>query len=222
MTQPRIPVAGEPVPRTSVPRLLVLTDRAQARSAGRSLPATVLEAASAGAHAVLMREKDLSSPQRRDLATQLSIITADFSTQLLVASDPELAAAVGRGVHLAAIDDPVPAALRQQLLVGRSCHDRTQVAAAVAEGVDYVTVSPVALTASKPGYGPALGIDGLAALIEVAGDVPVLALGGVQPDTVAGALEAGAHGVAVMGAVMRAETPAKIVTRLLDQLKALS
>jgi thiamine-phosphate pyrophosphorylase len=92
----------------------------------------------------------------------------------------------------------------------------------VAEGVDYVTVSPVALTASKPGYGPALGIDGLAALIEVAGDVPVLALGGVQPDTVAGALEAGAHGVAVMGAVMRAETPAKIVTRLLDQLKALS
>jgi thiamine-phosphate pyrophosphorylase len=56
----------------------------------------------------------------------------------------------------------------------------------------------------------------------VAGDVPVLALGGVQPDTVAGALEAGAHGVAVMGAVMRAETPAKIVTRLLDQLKALS
>lgn len=201
-----------------VPRLLVLTDREQASSAGRSLRPTVLDVAAAGAPAVLLREKDLGRRRRRNLATQLSAVTGGLGTALLLAGDPELAADVGVGVHLAAADDPVPADLRDQLLVGRSCHDRAEVEAAVTEGVDYVTVSPVATTTSKPGHGPPLGADGLADLVALAGEVPVLALGGVTPDNAAEFTTAGAHGVAAMGAVMRAEKPAAVVTRLLDQL----
>lgn len=201
-----------------VPRLLVLTDREQASSADRSLRPTVLDVAAAGAPAVLLREKDLSRRRRRNLATQLSAVTGGLGTALLLAGDPALAADVAVGVHLAAADDPVPADLRDQLLVGRSCHDRAEVEAAVTEGVDYVTVSPVATTTSKPGHGPPLGADGLAGLVAVAGDVPVLALGGVTPDNAAEFVAAGAHGVAVMGAVMRAEKPAAVVTRLLEQL----
>lgn len=201
-----------------VPRLLVLTDREQASSAGRLLRPTVLDVAAAGAPAVLLREKDLSRRRRGNLATQLSAVTGGLGTALLLAGDPELAADVAVGVHLAAADDPVPADLRDRLLVGRSCHDRAEVEAAVTEGVDYVTVSPVATTTSKPGHGPPLGADGLADLVAVAGDVPVLALGGVTPDNAAEFTDAGAHGVAVMGAVMRAEKPAAVVTRLLEQL----
>lgn len=196
-----------------VPRLLVLTDREQAR---RSLRVTVLEAAAGGAPAILLREKDLDRDRRRRLGTQLSAVTGGLGTSLLVAGDPELAAEVGVGVHLAADDAPVPAELRDQLLVGRSCHDRDEVTAAVAEGVDYVTVSPVAETPSKPGHGPALGVDGLEDLVAAAGDVPVLALGGVTPETAGTWRDAGAHGVAVMGAVMRAEEPATVVSALLE------
>lgn len=206
-------------PLRDVPRLLVLTDREQAADAGRALRPTVLDVAAAGAPAVLLREKDLSRRRRRNLATQLSAVTGGLGTALLVAGDPELAADVGSGVHLAATDDPVPSELRGQLLVGRSCHDRAEIEAAVAEGVDYVTVSPVAPTTSKPGHGPPLGPDGLAALVEVAGEVPVLALGGVTPDNAADLIAAGAHGVAVMGAVMRAEQPAAVVARLLEALE---
>ncbi len=205
-------------PQRPVPRLLVLTNREQASSAGRSLRPTVLDVAAAGAPAVLVREKDLSRRRRRNLATQLSAVTGGLGTDLLLAGDPELAADVAIGVHLAADDDPVPAELREQLLFGRSCHDRAEVEAAVAEGVDYVTVSPIATSTSKPGHGPPLGTDGLAALVEAAGDVPVLALGGVTPDNAAEFVATGAHGVAVMGAVMRAEKPAAVVTRLLEQL----
>jgi thiamine-phosphate pyrophosphorylase len=71
-----------------------------------------------------------------------------------------------------------------------------------AEGCDYVTISPVFATTSKPGYGPALGLEGLAALIP--GAPPSYALAGVGVADVAGCLAAGAHGVAVMGPVMRA------------------
>lgn len=205
-----------PPPGAHVPRLVVLTDREQAR---RSLRVTVLEVAAAGAPAVLLREKDLDRDRRRRLGTQLSAVSGGLGTALLVAGDPELAAEVGSGVHLGAADDPVPEDLRGELLVGRSCHDREEVLAAVAEGVDYVSVSPVAETASKPGHGPPLGPDQLADLVAAAGDVPVLALGGVAPGNVEAWLRAGAHGVAVMGAVMRAKQPADVVKDLLDHLE---
>ena len=48
--------------------------------------------------------------------------------------------------------------------------------------------------------------------------MPVLALGGIDVPTAAGALAAGAHGVAVMGAVMRAPAPAALVAALLREI----
>lgn len=199
---------------SAVPRLLVLTDRTQCEAAGRTLVDTVAAAVDAGAPAILLREKDLPASERHRLATLLVEVTAAHGARLVVASDPDLAAAVGAaGVHLAA-DDPVPDA--DELLLGRSCHDADEVVRAIADDVDYVTVSPVASTASKPGYGPALGVDALATLAAGAAPVPVLALGGMTPATTGEALAAGAHGVAVMGAVMGADDPARQVTKFLD------
>ena len=63
---------------------------------------------------------------------------------------------------------------------------------------------------SKPGYGPPLGT-------EVLADLPVatFALGGVDAASVGACRRAGAAGVAVMGAVMRADDPAAVVRSLL-------
>lgn len=203
---------------SAVPRLLVLTDRTQCEAAGRTLVDTVAVVAAAGAPAILLREKDLPVTERRRLAARLVETTAAHGARLVVASDPDLAAAVGAaGVHLAA-DDPVPDPVpdTEELLLGRSCHDADEVAGAVADGLDYVTVSPVVATPSKPGYGPALGLDALATLAGGAAPVPVLALGGMTPATTRQVLAAGAHGVAVMGAVMGAADPAREVTQFLD------
>lgn len=79
-------------------------------------------------------------------------------------------------------------------------------------------VSPFAATASKPGYGPALGPAGLAALVP--GGPPAYALGGVRPDDVRACLAAGAHGVAVMGPLMRdPQLAAAYVAALTDALE---
>lgn len=198
---------------TDVPRLLVLTDGDQASDAGRSLRATLLDVAAAGAPVVLFREKDHDDRKRLKVARQLAATVRGLGAELIVASDLDIATELGIGLHLAA-DEDVPDD-RGDLLVGRSCHDREEVLAAVADGCDYVTVSPVAQSASKPDHGPPLGTDGVAELVEAAGTVPVLALGGVTPDNAADFLAAGAHGVAVMGAVMRAKNPAQVVTDLL-------
>ena len=70
------------------------------------------------------------------------------------------------------------------------------------------------ITASKPGYGPAIGLDGLAEIVaQVPG--PVIALGGITAANAPLCLAAGARGVAVMGEVMRAANPQAAVEAIL-------
>ncbi len=176
-----------------IPRLLVVTDRTQAPA---PLVDTVAAAVAAGARAVWLRDRDLPVDERAALAAGLRAVLDPVGGLLLWGG--AAGAPAGLPVHLTAAD-PFPAV--RPPLVGRSCHSAAARARAAAEGCDWVTLSPFAPTPSKPGYGPALGTAGLAALVR--GAPPVLALGGVRPGDVAGCLAAGASGVAVMGPVMR-------------------
>lgn len=205
------------VPRPLVSRLLVLTERVAAGAAGRTLTETIDSAVQGGASAVILREKDLSRDQRREIGRELTEILHPVGGVLIVASDWQLAQELSAdGVHLAASDTPPEGA---SLLVGRSCHNATELARAEVENASYVTLSPVFTTSSKPGHGPPLGIDGLAALIH-ARTPRVYALGGVARGRVGRCLNAGAYGVAVMGAVMSALDPASIVRDLFDEIDA--
>jgi thiamine-phosphate pyrophosphorylase len=199
----------------SVPRLLVLTDRRSSEAHGRTLERTVGLAVEAGAPAIVLRERDLPPVERRGLAAALLAVVRSSGARLLVAGDADLAASVGAdGVHLAA-SDPLPTVRDRGWVVGRSCHTPTEVRVAAVDALDHVTISPVAPTASKPGYGPAIGVDGVAAAVAAAGDLPVLALGGVTPANAHDWSAAGAHGVAVMGAVMAVDDPGACVRALL-------
>ena len=187
--------------------LLVLTDR---RQAAGSLEDVVAGAVGGGARLVVLREKDLPDEPRLALAGRLDGILAAVGGTLIVAGP--LAGWDGPR-HLSSVDG-YPA--RRPALVGRSCHDAGELSAAAAEGTDYATLSPIFPTQSKPGYGPVLGRGGLAQLCATA-RLPVYALGGVcTRDDVAASRAAGAAGVAVMGAVMRAGDPERVVRELLS------
>jgi thiamine-phosphate diphosphorylase len=184
--------------------LVVLTDR---RQADRSLVDVVRAAVDGGARTVLLREKDLGPAERTALADRLRPVLDAAGGRLVVSGPDPLG---GTAVHLSPTDAAPPGAR----LTGRSCHGETDLRRLSDE--DYVTVSPVFLTASKPGYGPPLGAAGLRRLA-AATATPVYALGGITtPAQVAGCLAAGAAGVAVMGAVMRADDPAALVRSLLE------
>ena len=186
--------------------LLVLTDRAQCR---RPLAEVVSAAVDGGARTVVLREKDLSPDERAVFAEQLRSVLSQVDGTLVLAGT----GLPGDAVHLSAADDvPQP----RPALLGRSCHDRDEVDRAGAEGCDWVTVSPVRLTASKPGHGPALGPAGLAALTD---GPPAYALGGLTAADARPCLDAGAVGLAVMGAVMRADRPDAVVAELLAAVR---
>lgn len=192
-----------------LPRLLVLTDRHQAAA---PLGDVVAAAVDAGARAVVLREKDLPEPQRRALVAQIAPLVHDAGGVLLSAGTCLPGA---DGVH-----QPSSGLRTAASIVGRSCHRAHELRAAEADGVDFVTVSPVHASASKPGYGPTLGVDGLASVLAAA-TVPAYALGGIETaGGVAACRAAGAYGVAVMGAIMRARRPGPLVAELVAAAEA--
>ncbi|MEE6260409.1 thiamine phosphate synthase [Plantactinospora sonchi] len=196
-------MTGTGAPTGTPAGIVVVTDRRQAR---RPLPEVIRGAVCGGARWVLLRERDLPHAERLALAERLRAILTPVGGTLLVAGPDPLD---GDAVHLTAAGPYPPPTLR---LVGRSCHDETELGRLSTE--DYVTLSPVYATPSKPGYGPPLAPAGLARLVART-PVPVLALGGVgTAGQVAACLAAGAAGVAVMGAVMRADDPEALVRAL--------
>jgi thiamine-phosphate pyrophosphorylase len=197
--------------------LLVITDRHQARQPLEAIAAAV---GRGGGRWLMFRDKDLAAPARRDLAVRLARIAAEHGFALSVSADIQLAAAVGAaGVHLQAAAQVALARKRLvDAIIGVSAHSVADVAAAAAAGADYVTLSPIFVTESKPGYGPALGTEALRAA--ATHGIPVLALAGVTAATAGACLAAGARGVAVMGEVMRAEDPARVVRELVTACEA--
>src|SRR5439155_10731418 len=184
------------------PPLLVISDRSQARRPLLEVAAAVF---AGGCRWFSLREKDLPAEERRALLGELVVLGRRHGATVTAHDDIEVVLATGAdGVHLPGGGDP--AAARKRLphgLIGVSTHSAEEAVAMLRAGADYVTLSPIFLSDSKPGYGPALGLDVLAAAAEAdAAPGPVVALAGITPDNAAACLAAGAAGIAVMGEVM--------------------
>jgi thiamine-phosphate pyrophosphorylase len=203
--------------RLPVPALLLITDR---RQAAEPLAHVVGLALEAGCRWISLREKDLEPAERTALLASLAAQGRPFGATVMVHEDVEAAvAARAAGVHLPADGDVVAARRRlgAETLIGISCHSAVEVARAAQAGADYATVSPVFMTASKPGYGPALGLDGLAEIAALA-KLPIIALGGIEAANAPTVIGAGAAGVAVMGGIMRVSDPRAATAKLLAAL----
>jgi thiamine-phosphate pyrophosphorylase len=184
------------------PPLLIISDRSQAR---RPLAEIAAAAFTAGCRWLSLREKDLPAAERLALLAALVAIGRPHGAMVMAHDDLDAVVVAGAGgVHLPSGGDPQAARVRlPHGLIGVSAHTAGEAAALIAGGADYVTISPVFLTDSKPGYGPALGLEGLAAAVGAAKG-PVVALAGVNAGNARACLDTGAVGIAVMGEVMRA------------------
>jgi len=100
-------------------------------------------------------------------------------------------------------------------LLGRSIHDLAELGASAT--ADYVVFGPVFDTPSKRPYGAPQGLERLAAVTH-ASAAPVLAIGGITPERVADVVTSGAVGVAVMGAILSAASPAMVVRSFREAL----
>ncbi|MEK7384887.1 MAG: thiamine phosphate synthase, partial [candidate division NC10 bacterium] len=86
-------------------------------------------------------------------------------------------------------------------------------------GADWVVFGPVYDTPSKRGFGPPQGLDKLAR-VATAMKIPVIAIGGITPERVREVRRAGAWGVAVISAILTADSPAEATRCFLEALAA--
>ncbi len=191
-------------------RFYLITDRD--RCVPKSLQTVVREACSAGVRAVQLREKDLDLKELATYASRLLAITREHHARLIVnrgagiesTEEAFLSASLGAdGFHFPE-SAPFPHELRRRfpkLAVGVSTHSSERAVAAAAEGADFVTFGPVFATPSKARFGSPQGIGELAAVC-AACPIPVFAVGGVTPENAHSCVEAGAQGVAAIGAIM--------------------
>ena len=199
------------------PPLLVITDRGQARAPLTEIAEALFQA---GVRWLMLREKDLDAAARRHLLRDLVALGAPYGATVTVNGDLAAARAAGAaGLHLPTGGnlEAARSVLGPGALLGASAHSLEEAITAADSGADYVTLSPVFESASKPGYGPALGPAGLGAVAARLA-VPVIALGGVAAGNTGACLEAGAAGVAVMGAIMAAADPGAAARKLLAAL----
>jgi hydroxymethylpyrimidine kinase/phosphomethylpyrimidine kinase/thiamine-phosphate diphosphorylase len=195
--------------RGRVGRLHVLTDETIQDRHGHAELARL--AAEGGADTVQLREK-------RFVATDALVRSARAAAQatgalgatVLVNDRADVAAASGAGgVHLGG-DDLSPAWARRLLgetaWIGGTANSLEEALRVAAEPVDYLGVGPVFGTGSKRDPAPVLGLELLRRIVEAV-DKPVIAIGGLTPDRVAPVLDAGAHGLAVLSAVVADRDP---------------
>lgn len=189
------------------PRFYLISDR---RRMGKDPVASLRRLGDRGLPAFQWREKDLPPIENHRLLSKIADGVSSHPTRILVNDRVDLASALRIGVHLP--ENGLPTHIARRLLapdawIGRSTHSAVAARNARDEGADFVTFGPIYDTPSKRGYGPPVG---LAALREVAQELPgfpIVAIGGITEERVEECLDAGASGIAVIGAVWDAPDP---------------
>lgn len=204
----------------SLPPLYLITDRQQLPS-GRQLLEVIEKLMQAGVRMLQLREKDLSAAELLPLAKDLRKLTHDYNCALLINDRVDIALAVAAdGVHLGG--HSVPASTARKLLgadklIGVSTHSSHEITSAAEQGADFVTFGPVFHTPSKAAYGEPVGLDNLKQAC-VESPIPIYGLGGIKTENAAAIAQSGAHGIALISALLNAESPAKTCQKLLKTL----
>ncbi len=196
--------------------LYLVTDRNQ--TSGRPLLTLLREALAAGLRAVQLREKDLPTRALLELAREVRALTREYGAKLLINDRLDIVMAVeADGVHLRA--DSLPVSVTRRLLgpdrlIGVSVHSATEALRVESEGADFALLGPVYETPSKLAYGAPLG---LGPIEEAARRcrAPVFAIGGITAARLGEVRRAGAQGVAVISAILSADSVASATRALL-------
>lgn len=188
------------------PLVCVVTDRSRWSSCGSEgalarLDALVAAAAGARVPLVQLRERDMEAGPLYHLVGRLSARTRGSRTALVVNERADVALAAGAaGVHLRGASAPsqrVRAIVPEGFLVGRSVHSPEEARAAERAGVDYVCFGTVFSSRSKDPRHPVAGLEALRSVVEAC-SIPVLAIGGVTVERIAGVAATGAAGFAAI------------------------
>jgi len=197
-----------------LPRLHAITDASVLALDDLGVRAAAI-AAAGSAVALHARDPSAGGARLTSVARRFLALARPPEAAVFVNGRPDVAGAVGaQGVQLGS-HDLTPAEARASFplgWIGRSVHSLAEAEEAVADGADFLLVGSIFPSPTHPGHpgaGPGLVRD-TARL-----GPPVIAIGGIDTERATRMREAGAYGVAAIGALWHVADPAAAALALL-------
>jgi thiamine-phosphate pyrophosphorylase len=202
------------------PTLYLVTDPNLCR--GRALSEIVAQAARGGVTLVQLRDKQAGGKALLQQARELRQVLEPLGVPLIVNDRVDVALAAGAGCHVGQADLPAPEAraiLGESALLGLSLDQVEQARRTDADILDYIAFGPFAATGTKIDAGAPVGPQGVRA-VRTLTTLPLVAIGGIGPQSAGAAIEAGADGIAVVSAIMAAPDPEAAARELRGVIEA--
>lgn len=188
--------------------LYLVTDKYLAR--GRSTKEIVKTAVAGGVTCVQIREKDTDTREFVARAKELKRLLQPLGIPLIVNDRVDVALAVGAdGIHLGQTDMTIEDTKRivgNEIIIGISAESLQDAIDAQAQGADYIGISPVFNSDTKKDIATPLGLEGITNIRKQT-SIPLVAIGGINKENIKSVIQAGADGIAVVSAIVSADSP---------------
>jgi thiamine-phosphate pyrophosphorylase len=186
----------------SLPRLYPILDTRALEQHGLDVVRAAKVLLDAGAAIVQYRHKGSFTEARFLEAEQIAQCCRETSRLFILNDRADFAKLLNAGLHLGQTDLPPEQArdiLGSHLPIGWSTHNERQLREPAP--VDYVALGPIFSTSSKVNPDPEIGLAELSRLRRIA-PVPLVAIGGITPETAVEVLDNGADSVAVISGLL--------------------
>lgn len=182
----------------------------------------IASALEGGVDILQLREKHMPANRILELGRKIKQLCLRYDVTFIINDRIDIAAILeADGVHLGQDDLDVKSAreiLGENTIVGVSTHAPEQALKAVADGADYIGVGPVFATPTKPGRIP-VGLE-YAKWTSENIEIPAFGIGGIDIENINEVLNTGLNKVAVVRAIINAESPQKAAEKFCEQLKS--
>jgi len=164
-----------------------------------------------GARLIQLRVKERPTEQIRQEIRSARTFSAHYNAQLVVNDYWQIALEEGCDcVHLGQTDldsADIPALRRAGVRVGISTHDPSELERGLALKPDYIALGPIYPTLLKAMPWPPQGLGRITEWKRRIGVTPLVAIGGLTVDRLAGVFEAGADSAAVVSDIVKHPDP---------------
>lgn len=172
---------------------------------------------------VQLRMKEASEEEFLSVGTEVRRLCNQYGATFIIDDHVELVHKLkADGVHLGKNDMPIIEARRilgNNVIIGGTANTFEDIASHYQATANYIGCGPFRFTTTKKGLSPTLGLEGYRNIMqkvkEAAIDIPVVAIGGITAEDIPGIMQTGISGIALSGAILRAENPIEEIKRIL-------
>ena len=173
---------------------------------------------------IQLRMKDASYDVEKEVAIEALRLCHNANATFIIDDNVALVQEIhADGVHLGKNDMPIAQARRilgPDCIIGGTANTFEDVRRHYEDGANYIGCGPFRFTTTKKGLSPILGLDGYIAItsqMKAEGiSLPIVAIGGITAEDIPEIMQTGVTGIALSGAVLRADDPAAEMRRLME------